>query len=364
MGEGPTDRNHGDARHHWLSPGRAARTVLIAIGLVGLTALLWQARDLLFVVFFAVLVAVFLSVFVDPLVSRGAPRVVAVVAVLVAVLALLFLGSWLLWPTISEQFRVVAEDLPAAAEESSDWLRRQYDSLRESLGAGDAEMGEVEEEVRARLREQAMGMISGALPVLNSVIGAVAGALVVLMGGIYMAANPRLYREGLLRLVPPRHRGRVADALARSATSLRQWMIGTVLNMLIVGTLVTVGLWILGVPAPVALGVIAGLLEFVPIFGPIFASVPAIIIGFAVSPAMAVWVAVLYTVIQQIEGNLVTPLVMRGAAELPPALTLLFQVFMGIIFGFLGLFLAVPILAATMPLVNRLYVEEMEARSP
>jgi predicted PurR-regulated permease PerM len=119
-------------------------------------------------------------------------------------------------------------------------------------------------------------------------------------------------------------------------------------------------LWLLGVPAAIALAVIAGVFEFIPIIGPILAAVPGIAIALTVSPLTAVWVTLFYIAIQQMESNVLTPIVMRGAVRLPPALTVLFQTLMAVVFGFLGLLLAVPILAVVMVLVKTLYVEPME----
>lgn len=348
-----------ERQDHRLAPGAVARAVLVTLGLVTLAWLLWSARDILFIVFFGVLVALFLSVFVDPLVERGLRRVVAALIVLAALAGLVTAFFMLLWPTIREQLGVVAQDLPRAAEEIGTWVQRQYQAVAGSLGEEDAAM---EDRLRQNLTEELGTVLGGALPVLNTALGALAGALVVLMTGIYIAVDPRPYRHGLERLLPPRHRARLGDALARTASGLRGWMVGTAINMVVVGAITGVGLWLLGVPAAIALAVIAGLLEFIPVFGPVLSAVPAVAVALTVSPVTALWVALLYTGVQQLEGNLIAPVVMRGAARLPPALTILFQSFMAVIFGFLGLLLAVPILAAGMILVQALYVEPMEAR--
>jgi predicted PurR-regulated permease PerM len=189
----------------------------------------------------------------------------------------------------------------------------------------------------------------------------VAGILIVLFGGLYLTIEPSLYARGVARLVPPRNRERVAEALLASGRALRRWMAGTAVNMVIVGALTTVGLLALGIPAALALGLIAGLLEFVPIFGPVIAAVPALAVALIISPVHALWVLLLFLAIQQLESNVITPLVMKGAVRLPPALTMMFQVLMAVLFGFLGLLLAVPLLAATVVLTRRLYVEPLEA---
>jgi predicted PurR-regulated permease PerM len=135
------------------------------------------------------------------------------------------------------------------------------------------------------------------------------------------------------------------------------------MSMVVIFGASTLGLTLLGVPAPVALGLIAGILVFIPFIGPILSAIPAMTLAFTVSPILAVWVALLYTGIQLLESNFLTPLVMREAVDLEPAVTILFQIAMGVLFGFLGLFLAVPLLAASQVLVRRLYVEPLEDRT-
>lgn len=340
-----------------LAPASVARAVLIALGLVALALLLWAGRNVLFILFFGLLVAVFLSVFSDRLVGWGVPRVAAVLLVLVALASLLVAFAVILWPTVREQLTTVGRDLPQVAEEVGRWFRAQYEGLTGQVGdAGE----ELEAEAREGLSAQMGVIVGGAIPIINTAIGAVAGVLVVLAVGIYTALNPGLYRRGAMRVVPPRYRDRVDLALDRTGNSLRRWMVGTLINMVVIGVTTAVGLWLLGVPAAMALAVIAGLLEFIPIIGPIIASVPAIGLALTVSPMTAVWVALFYIGIQQVESNVLTPVVMRGTVQLPPALTVLFQSLMAVIFGFLGLLLAVPILAVAMVMAKTLYVEPME----
>jgi predicted PurR-regulated permease PerM len=342
-----------------LAPAAVARAVLITLGLLALALMLWAGRNVLFVLFFGLLVGVFLTVFTDRLVRVGVPRVVGVVMVLAAVAVLVGAFSVLLWPTVRDQLSMLGRELPQVVEEVSDWTRTQY---REATGRMGEPSVDLEERVRGTLGEQAGAVIGGAIPIINTALGAIAGILVVLVIGIYTAADPGLYRRGVERMIPPRHRARVSEAMDRTGHSLRRWMIGTLINMVIVGTGTAIGLWLLGIPAAIALGVIAGLFEFIPIVGPILASVPAIAVALTVSPMTALWVTVFYIVIQQVESNVLTPIVMRGAVRLPPALTVLFQTLMAVIFGFLGLLLAVPILAVTLVMVKTLYVEPMEAR--
>lgn len=342
-----------------LAPAAVARAVLIALGLIGLAGLVWAGRNVLFILFFGLLVGLFFSVFADRLTEWGVPRVVSVLLVVLGVVVLLAGFSVVLWPTVREQLTMVGREFPQVVEEVAGWLRAQYRAVTGDVGDPGPSL---EEEVREQFGDQLHTIVGGAIPIVSTAVGAVAGALVVVAIGIYTAANPGLYRRGAIRLVPPRHRDRVGRAVDATGVSLRRWMVGTLINMVVVGTVTGVGLWLLGVPAPVALAVIAGLLEFIPIVGPILASLPGIALALTVSPMLAVWVTLFYVVIQQLESNVLTPVVMRGTVRLPPALTLLFQSLMAVVFGFPGLLLAVPILAVVIVLTRTLYVEPMEQR--
>jgi predicted PurR-regulated permease PerM len=140
---------------------------------------------------------------------------------------------------------------------------------------------------------------------------------------------------------------------------LRRWLITQLIAMLSIGVVSTIALLILRVKAPFALGTIAGLLEFIPTIGPIISAVPAIAMGFLDSPEKALWVALAYFMIQQVENHILIPLLMKGGVDLPPALTIVGQALMALVFGFLGLLVAVPMLAAAMVPVKMLYVEDV-----
>jgi predicted PurR-regulated permease PerM len=175
---------------------------------------------------------------------------------------------------------------------------------------------------------------------------------------VYIGADPETYRRGLLHLFPKRKRERIGEVLTAMATILRKWLVTQLIAMIVIGTVSTIALLMLGVKAPFALGIIAGLLEFVPTVGPILSAVPAIAMGFLDSPEKALYVGLAYLAIQQIEGHLLIPLLMKGGMDLPPVLTIVTQGLMALLFGFLGLMIAVPMLAAVMVPVKMLYVED------
>jgi predicted PurR-regulated permease PerM len=342
--------------------GYIARAAVLIIGLWALANMLWLGRDVLFVAFSGALLAAFLSVFVDPLHRHlKIPRVLAVLAVMLTLIAALAGLVWLAYPSLQEQVPLIRRELPEAFDRIRDWIGTRYQQLTGEFGEPDIEL---EDTLRQRLLEEGGAIVGGALPLLTTFAGAIAGVLIVIFAGIYLAVEPRLYADGLARLVPPRGRARMRHALHEVGRSLRMWMVGTLINMVLIGTLTTIGLMLIGVPAALALGLLAALLEFIPTIGPVLASIPAIAIALTVSPTVGLLTIGLYLVAQQIESNLSTPIVMKKAVKLPPALTLLFQTLMAVLFGFLGLLLAVPILAATLVFVRELYVRPLEGEKP
>jgi len=340
------------------TPAAAARVVLVALGLIALALFAWAGRTVLFALFLGALLAVLLSFLTSLLVRVGLPRVPALLVVLLAGFGTVAAFGLLVWPILRDQLVTVGSQVPAAVEQVSDWFESQYDFL---VGRVGEPAPELEERVRSRVSDQVGRVLSGAVPVIQTTMGAVAGILMVFALGVYLTLDPGLYRAGLERLIPPRNRARVGRALDAAHHTLQRWLLGTFINMVLVGLLVGVGLWMLDVPAAFALAAIAGVLEFIPFVGPFLAAVPALALALTVDPMTVLWVAVLYLVVQQIESNLLTPLVMQGAVRLPPALTLFFQALMVLVFGALGLLLAVPLLAVSMVMTQILYVEPLEA---
>jgi predicted PurR-regulated permease PerM len=259
----------------------------------------------------------------------------------------------LAWPTLSEQFRVIQQQLPPTIDRVQEWIDQQIAAVMGSVGADDA----TQQQLRSRMDSELGTMVGGTIPLLNTAIGAITGLFVILVAGMFIAISPRTYMHGLIVLFPRSWRRRAGEVLPCAGTALVQWMKGTAIGMTVVGVVSTIGLTIIGVPAALALGLIAGLLAFIPYIGPALSFVPAIVVALAVSPQMALWVIGLYAVVQLLESNVLVPLLMKQMVELPPALTLLFQTLMATLFGFLGLLLAVPILATGRILVQELYVE-------
>lgn len=316
--------------------------VRLALGVV-LLIVLWQLAGVLLLAFAAILVAIGLKSLADPIARHtplgdGSSLAVAIL-VLVA-----FVGGFfvLLGAQIAGQLRELAEQFPNLLA-----------SLGERLGIAD-----FEETVAERLRDflasdSTVFNIAGmTLTVLD--VGATIGLLFA--AGVFIAARPQTYRHGFLLLWPKRMRSEIAETVDAGGTALRYWLIAQFTAMAIVGAISTIGLTLLGVPSALALGFIAAVTDFVPIVGPIFGAVPAVLIAFSISPTLALWVIGLYAVIQLLEGNVVQPLVQSQAVDLPPAVTLFALVAAGVLFGPLGVVLATPLAVITLVAVKILYV--------
>jgi predicted PurR-regulated permease PerM len=191
-----------------------------------------------------------------------------------------------------------------------------------------------------------------------SVGGGIADTLVVVFGGIFLAAQPNFYRIGAIKLVPQAKRALVGEAMIDSERALRLWLRGQLFAMVLVGLLTGFGLWLIGVPSALALGLLAGLLEFIPFAGPVLAAIPGVLLAFVVSPELALWTVALYIGVQQIEGNLLQPIVQQFAVDLPPVVLLFSLLAFGMLFGVIGIIFAAPLTVVSYVLVKRLYVQE------
>lgn len=194
-------------------------------------------------------------------------------------------------------------------------------------------------------------------PFLSSTLEVLAGLLLITFMAIYIGAEPHVYHGGLLALVPHEQRSRAEEVLAAVAAALRKWLLTQLIAMVSIGVIWWIALAIIGVKAALSLAVIAGLLEFIPTVGPILSAVPAVAMGFLDSPQKALLVVFVYTAIQMIEGHLLIPILMKEGVDIPPVLTLLGQALLAYVFGFLGLVVAVPFLAALLVGIRMLYVE-------
>ena len=336
----------------------AALTVVAALIVL---EFLWQTRFLVLLTLLGVLLGIAATPAVDWMESRRVRRVVGAPILVFGFIAM-FVGVLALsGPTIFTQFQALKVQVPASLDRLDTYLAAEYAPVVEALLPSDTtETDSIQNGATARLRRAFGDNLSSAR---NLLFGAVSSTVAVFAGGlyvafltIYFAIAPGTYRRGVLLLITPRRRETGAAVFDAVIATLRKWLSTQLIAMVVIGVVTTVVLFALGVKSAIPLGIIAGLLEFVPNIGPLMAAVPAVLIAFADSPEKALMVVVAYWGIQLLENNILIPYLMQEELDLPPAITLLWQALMAIVFGFPGLFIAVPLLAAGMVAIRMLYV--------
>ncbi|WP_194953982.1 AI-2E family transporter [Sphingopyxis solisilvae] len=356
-----TDQHTSDTEARFVRKVLILGAVAVAVGLV------ITLHDLLILVFGSVVIAVLLTSIANPIerwtkLNRGFALTISI----------LIVGS-----TIAGAGALFGTQAAKQAQELSTQIPVAWDSVRQRLSTwgvnvpplrtGDtgendqlarAQAAEIETKT-GRLADIEQNLLGRVGSLVMTLFGAIANILLVIAGGIYLAAQPKLYRAGLLKLLPAARRNLADEALLHCGEALRLWMLGTLVSMGLVAAVTGTGLWLLGVQSPLALGLLAGLLEFVPIVGPIAAATPAILVAFSQSPELALWTLGLFVIVQQLEGNVIQPLVQRYAVDLPPALMLFSVVAGGALFGIVGIIFAAPLTVVAFVLVKRLYVREL-----
>ena len=264
----------------------------------------------------------------------------------------LFLGAlgWVvvtMIPQVVEQFTLLAGELPRTVDYVVEWLERRTD----------AEPGG---ELTARINEQLGEFVGRFVPLAFNLISAVLGSFAVLFLALFLAAQPEVYRDLFLGVIAPENRARWARVYDEAGRNLRAWVIGKAITMLFVGVVTWIGLTFMEIPGALALSMVAALMEFIPNFGPTIAAIPAMLAGLAISPIKAVYVAVFYFALQQVQNAITVPLVEKRAVNIPPAALLAWQLMLTIGFGALALFVATPLLAIIVVAVRVLYLEPAE----
>ncbi|WP_127145501.1 AI-2E family transporter [Pelagibacterium montanilacus] len=313
--------------------------------LAAVMLLVWQLSLVLLLAFTAMIVATIirgtarLFMKATPMPEKGA-LACALIAILLVVSGFLFL----LGGQVQTQFIELTDRLPDLINEAGEVLNM--------TDAGDNFMEMLPDLIEPSALAGGIGMW------LGNMAGVVSALVLVIVAGIYLALSPRTYWSGTLLLIPPRYRETAEDTMNASARALRLWLLGQFAAMVAVGVTVTIAMLALGVPSALAIGVIAGVLEFIPFLGPILAAIPAILVALAEGDNLIYWVLGTYIVIQQIEGNVLVPLIQDRAVKLPPVLGLFTILIFGILFGPIGIILATPLTIVTMVFVKKLYVED------
>lgn len=398
---GPPPSGERRNRHIGWRSRDILRAAALVFGLYYVLKLLWFTSPLVLTAFLGVLFALAVSSGVDQLQRFRIPRGLGAALIVFGFVGVMIgIGAWVT-PTLRQQGREIQQRLPDAIDKLEEWGRRRggfigavlapeadsvagaasttapapLDTQRapgveapETAQPGTeaerpAEQREDAQPAPQSLRERVMSAVSRAtrylFPFLSTTLTAVGGLLLIMVLAIYIATEPQAYRKGIMHLFPHRSRAKAGEVLSAIGLVLRKWLVTQLIAMLVIGTVTTIVLLLLDVRAAFALGVIAGLLEFIPTLGPMIAAIPALAMGFLDSPQKALYVLIAYVAIQQLENHILIPMLMKEGVDLPPVVTILSQGLMAILFGFLGMLVAVPLMAAIMVPIKMLYVRDV-----
>ena len=275
------------------------------------------------------------------------PRKVAVVIVAILLAAVVGIGGWLASGPISHQVARLMDDLPAA-----------FANIKAQLShytLGRYVVSEVGELMHVGTGGGTFTRVTG---VVSTGMDTLIDVVTVLFIGLYVAFEPRVYRSGLLCLFPTPRQDRMGEVLDALALSMRRWLFGQLLIMAVLGTLMAVGLWIIGVPLAMLFGILAALLSFIPTFGALVAFIPPALLAASMGPGTLLAVLILWGCAHLLEGYILVPLVQRRAVLLPPALGVASQLILGVLIGPIGLIFALPLAMTVTVIVKMLYVED------
>jgi predicted PurR-regulated permease PerM len=331
-------------RSDWLF----VRKLLLVVGVAAFALALWRLSDVVLLAFGSILLALVLRGLAGIVSERTKiPEGVAVAAVIIVMTSAFAAFAWLFGSQIATQFELIAEDLPQGISQIVRDLRSTQWGAWFFLRAQEVNL--------TSATTQVTGYITS---VFGSIVRTAGYLAVLLFASIYLAAQPDRYLQGFLRLVAQKRRERVGEIIGLAGRTLQRWLVGQSITMAIVGTLTGLGLWGLGVPAPLALGLLAGLFAFIPYVGPILSSVPGILMAATHGPLPAFYAALLYAGVHFVEGNLITPIIQAEVVELPPILTLFATLVFGLLLGAIGVLLAAPLTVVLLVLVNTFYLED------
>jgi predicted PurR-regulated permease PerM len=322
------------------------RYIVIALCLAALSVIIWKISAVVTMAFGGMVGAAVLRGLAIPLSRHTKLSESWSITIVLAALILVFsVTGYLFGQQIADQTTQLERLVPQAVHDITTSLQKSKPGSafveRIKQSAGDSSM------------LSHLGLAAGAL------VGGIADALLIFFLSIYFAYNPREYLDGFLRLVPPRYRRHVGSALVDSGEALLKWLLAQLAAMVVIGVLVGIGMAFLGMPLALLLGVVAGLLEFIPVVGAFLFTIPGVLVAFTQGPETALYALLIYVGVQQLESNIVIPLFQRWAVRLPPAITLLSVVVGGILLGAPGVVFATPLAVVVMALVKHLYVEDM-----
>lgn len=333
-----------------MSLGKLIGLLAFAISLY----ILWQIRQVLLLVFAAVVFAVALNRVVRWLQQQRVKRGHAIALTVITLLLIFILLFALIGPSFAQQLEQLINAIPKLLERLRDWLNSLQPFVPEQL----LDVSNVGNFI-PRIQPLITQLLGNAYNWFSDLLAIILNLLLVIILTIMLLATPAPYRRGFILLFPAFYRRRADEILSECETSLVGWMTATLFNMAAIGTVSFIGLLILRVPLALANALLAGLLEFIPNIGPVLSIIPPMAVALLDEPWKAIAVLILYLLIQQFEAYLLVPFVMNQQVSLLPAATLLSVVIFGTFFGFLGVFLSVPLVIVCQIWMKELLIKDI-----
>jgi len=321
-------------------------TVLVIILLAYLAG---KMIHILLLFFAGIMLAVLINLFAGLL--ERVPRMPHWLAITIVLLIMTMLAGVfvvMVGPMVSREMGELASQLEKSIEKLVDWLEEspQGSFLLDLI----SNMEDLTENGELWAR------VSG---IFTATYSAVVDIGIILITGVFLAYNPGMYKSGFLHLVPPHQRKRAVEVMSELGTTLRWWLMGQLISMVVLGVTTWIMLSLLNVPLAPILALITGLLTFIPYLGPLIALVPILMLAFMQDPMIALYVFILYMIIQNLEANLLMPIIFYRTVHIPPALGVISQIFFGTLLGVLGFILAIPLMAVVLKFIQMVYVEDV-----
>ncbi|RUT00653.1 AI-2E family transporter [Dulcicalothrix desertica PCC 7102] len=317
--------------------------------------IIWQIRQIVLVIFAAIVLATVLNQLVQILQKFRIKRGIAIGVSVILVLVILLSFFALIVPRIVDQLQQFGNIMPMALERLRTWNNWLQGVIPEQLLENIRGLRYLTQGLQTWLNQ----LINNFFLLVSSSLSIALGILLFIALSIMLLANPSPYRQGFILLFPAFYRQRIDEILNKCTASLTGWFKGTLLTMAVIGVLSYIGLFFLKVPLPLVNALLAGILEFIPNVGPTLSVIPPTILALSEAPWKAAAVVALYFGIQQVESLILVPLVMKSQASLQPAVTLVAVVIFGKFFGFLGVFLAVPLVIVLQIWIQELLVKDV-----
>ena len=318
------------------------KRTLIVVAVVATPILIWYLFGVVLMAFGAIILAILLRLGTQPLMQVGLPEPIALIVSGLLVIGVIGACGYLFGTNLSNEFQDVVQRATDAMTSIQATLHKSPvgNYLLTHMTGGNFSFTDI---------------LTGVLKVSTTFLE---GIIIVLITGAYLAAQPELYRRGLIWLFPPSKHARAAEIFDAIVAALRLWLLGQLVEMVLVGLLSTFAVWIIGVPSAVALGLIAAIGEFIPYLGPILAAIPALLVAITKSPEAAFWILIAYLIIHQLEGQIIAPLIQHHMVAIPPAVMLLGIVAITYLFGAIAIIFAAPIAVVVFTTVNLVYVRD------